>query len=63
LAFPDLYVLFEASIPALRQRKSSDTTRSRRNFEHHLKFIEPQLRYFAMMEQLEPGLVSFREAA
>jgi deoxyadenosine/deoxycytidine kinase len=57
LAFPDLYVLFRASVSTLRQRKSSDTTRSRRNFEHHLKFIEPQQKYFAVMEQLAPGLV------
>lgn len=57
LAFPDLYVLLTASIEALRQRKQSDSERSRRNFEQHLRLIEPQQRYFAAMERLAPGLV------
>ena len=57
LAFPNLYVLFTASVEALRQRKSSDPGRTRRNFEHHLRFIEPQQRYFEVMQQLAPGLV------
>jgi hypothetical protein len=57
LAFPNLYVLFTASVEALRQRQSSDPGRTRRNFEHHLRFIEPQQRYFEVMQQLAPGLV------
>ena len=57
LAFPDFYVLFSASIDALRHRKLSDPVRSRRNFEHHLRFIEPQQKYFAAMERLSPGIV------
>ena len=57
LAFPDLYVLFTASLDALRQRKLNDPERNRRNFEHHLRLVEPQQRYFAALEQLAPGLV------
>ena len=54
---PTFYVLFSASIDALRHRKLSDPVRSRRNFEHHLRFIEPQQKYFAAMERLSPGIV------
>ena len=57
LAFPDLYVLFSASVDALRHRKLNDPTRSRRNFEHHIQFIEPQQKYFAAMDRLAPGIV------
>ena len=57
IAFPDLYVLFTANIEALHQRKLSDPARTRRNFERHLRFIEPQKRYFAAMEEFAPGLV------
>ena len=57
LAFPDLYVLFTASVDALRQRKASDPRRTRRNFERHLRLIEPQRRYFEVMQRLAPGLV------
>jgi thymidylate kinase len=57
IAFPDFYVLFTASIEALHQRKLRDPARSRRNFERHLRFIEPQKKYFAAMEEFAPGLV------
>ena len=57
LAFPDLYVLFSASLETLRHRKHNDPERSRRHFERHLRLVEPQQRYFAAVEQLAPGLV------
>jgi deoxyadenosine/deoxycytidine kinase len=57
LALPDTYFVLESSVEELRARKASDTTRTRRNFEHHLEFIEPQRRYFHALQALEPALV------
>lgn len=61
LAFPDLYVLLRATEAQLRQRRSGDPTRTRRNFEQHLALIEPQRRYFAALNDAAPGRVLFRE--
>jgi thymidylate kinase len=61
LAFPDLYVLLRASEAQLRQRRSGDPTRTRRNFEKHLALIEPQRRYFAALNDAAPGRVLFLE--
>lgn len=57
LAFPDAYFVLECSVEELRARKAGDATRSRRNFEHHLEFIEPQRKYFRTLQALEPTLV------
>jgi thymidylate kinase len=63
LAFPDLYVLLQATEAQLRQRRAGDPTRTRRNFEKHLALIEPQRRYFAALNDAEPGRVLFLETA
>lgn len=62
LSFPDLYVVFGASVEVLRDRKTADPTRQRRGFESHLRFIEPQRRYFETMQRLSPGRVCFLDA-
>lgn len=62
LGFPDLYVLFSADEDALRERKEGDQTRTRRGFETHLQFIEPQRRYFKAMRTFEPEAVQFIDA-
>ncbi len=61
LAFPDLYVLLHAPEAQLRQRRSGDPTRTRRNFDKHLALIEPQHRYFAALHDAAPGQVLFLE--
>jgi hypothetical protein len=63
LAFPDLYVLLQATEAQLRQRRAGDPTRTRRNFEKHLALIEPQRRYFAAVNDAAPGRVLFLETA
>jgi thymidylate kinase len=60
--FPDLYFLFGASPEALRSRKENDPARLRRGFEHHLRFVEPQRRYFEAMRDFAPERVRFHEA-
>ena len=62
IAFPDLYIIFDTNKVELRNRKESDTHRQRRNFEKHLKMIEPQQRYFCAMNRFSPGRVQFLEA-
>ncbi len=62
MEFPDRYVLFGASETALRERKEGDRTRQRRGFEAHLRFIEPQRRYFEGMQRFSPGRVQVLEA-
>lgn len=49
IQFPDLYILFQADENELRQRKEADGSRARRNFEKHLKLIEPQQKYFRFL--------------
>jgi hypothetical protein len=62
IGFPDRYILFGASAPALRARKEGDRTRRRGGFEAHLRFIAPQRRYFEAMQAFSPGRVSFLDA-
>lgn len=62
LSFPDHYVILEANEATLRTRKSVDRARLRRGFETHLRFIEPQRRYFEAMQGFSPDRVSFHNA-
>lgn len=62
LRFPDLYLLFGASVKALGERKQGDPARRRRGFESHLRFIEPQRRYFEAMRRFSPERVRFLDA-
>ena len=58
LAFPDLYVVLVATDAQLRQRRASDPTRTRRNFEKHLRLVEPQRQYFEALRAVAPMRVS-----
>lgn len=62
LGFPDLYFVFGASQIELRKRKENDSRRQRRNFETHLKIIEPQRRYFQAIQEFSPNRVCFLQA-
>lgn len=46
IAFPDLYIIFHVDEKELWIRKEKDQTRQRRNFEKHLKIIEPLKTYY-----------------
>lgn len=50
IRFPDLYIVFRAGEDELRHRKEKDRSRSRRNFEKHLRLIEPQQDYFEFLK-------------
>jgi thymidylate kinase len=62
LGFPDCYVILLAPETELRRRKEKDATRSRRNFENHLKLVQAQVLYFEAMSALAPGRVHFVQA-
>lgn len=57
VGFPDRYFLLHASEEALRRRKADDETRTRRNFESHLRFAEPQRAYFERLRTRRPEMV------
>lgn len=63
LGFPDVYVILSLGVDDLRLRKERDTTRSRRNFETHLRLIEPQREYFESLKARGLEAVQFFESS
>jgi hypothetical protein len=59
LAFPDLSVVLTATESQLRRRRADDATRTRRNFEKHLRLVEPLRRYFSALRAADPPRVLF----
>jgi hypothetical protein len=57
LAFPDLYVVLQATEAQLRARRAGDPTRTRRNHELHLRLAAPQRRYFQALQEADPPRV------
>lgn len=57
LAFPDLYVVLQATEAQLRARRAGDPTRTRRNHEMHLRLAPPQRRYFQALQGADPRRV------
>lgn len=51
ITFPDLYIIFHVDKKELWIRKERDKTRQRRNFEKHLKIIEPLKEYYQFLDQ------------
>ena len=61
LAFPDLYVVLTAPEEELRRRRAGDASRTRRNFEKHLRLVGPLLRYFGALREAAPARVAIIE--
>lgn len=57
LAFPDLYVVLQATESQLRARRAGDPARTRRNHETHLRLAAPQRRYFQALQAADPSRV------
>lgn len=57
LSFPDLYVVLVATEAQLRERREADATRTRRNFEAHLRLLDPLRRYFGALHEANPARV------
>lgn len=62
IGFPDKYIVLHIDQEQLAYRKLHDGTRKRGGFEKHLRFIEPQKRYFGAMNNYYPDYVEFIEA-
>lgn len=62
IGFPDMYVHLSIDEHELRSRKENDRTRRRSNFEKHLRLVEPQERYFQVMNSFSPNKVCFVDA-
>lgn len=62
IEFPNKYFLLEAPNSELKARKDLDVTRSRRNFDNHLKLIKPQKTYFKAMNRMVTNAVEFIES-
>lgn len=50
ISFPDLYIIFFTNLENLKFRKENDLTRQRRNFEKHLRLINPHKKYFNFLK-------------
>ncbi len=61
IAFPDKYFILSVKSDELRKRKTNDASRTRKNFERHLRFIEPQRAYFNFIKSINSDLVKFIE--
>ena len=62
LGFPERYACLFINEDELKRRKDADQTRTRRNFDAHLRLVQAQSRYFAAMSCLAPGMVHQVEA-
>jgi thymidylate kinase len=62
LDFPDYYFCLFTNEDELKRRKEADQTRTRRNFESHLRLAQVQSRYFSALSRLASSMVHQIEA-
>jgi hypothetical protein len=55
----DLMYVSDVDEATLRARRDGDPTRTRRNFERHVKLRDSTLRWYRMIDAIEPGRVIF----
>jgi hypothetical protein len=55
----DLMYVSDVDIATLHARRAGDPTRTRRNFERHVKLRDSLLRWYRVIDALEPGRVVF----
>jgi len=58
-ALADLFLVADPDAATLRAHRDSDVTRTRRNFDRHVRLRGSLLRWYAAIDQLEPGRVVF----
>lgn len=61
IGFPDKYFILTVETDELKKRKIKDASRTRKNFDRHLRFIEPQIAYFNFVKSINNDLVEFIE--
>jgi len=55
----DLIYVSDVDEPTLRKRREADTTRTRRNFERHVKLRDSLIDWYRAIDAIEPGRVVF----
>ena len=58
-ALADVVLVAEVDAGTLRARREADTTRTRRNFEVHVKLRDTTISWYRAIDRLEPGRVVF----
>ena len=58
-ALADVILYADVDEATLRVRRERDTTRTRRNFESHVRLHESSLRWYRAIDALDPGRVIF----
>jgi hypothetical protein len=59
IGFADAYFVKSIDPQSARQQRDADPARSRRNFELHLKLIDPLMRWYRALETVLPGAVTW----
>ncbi len=58
-ALADAFFVSDVDAATLRARRGADPSRTRRNFERHVRLRDSVLRWYAAIDRLEPGRVVF----
>jgi hypothetical protein len=58
-ALADIFLVADIDAGTLRARRAADTTRTRRNFEIHVKLRDSTITWYRAIDALEPGRVVF----
>jgi hypothetical protein len=58
-ALADAFLVSDIDSATLRARRDADATRTRRNFETHVTLRDSLLRWYTVIDTLEPGRVRF----
>jgi hypothetical protein len=59
IGFADAYLVKPIDPRRARQQRDADPTRSRRNFELHVKLLEPLMTWYRALEAVLPGAVTW----
>ena len=58
-ALADLFLVSDVDDATLRARRDADPSRTRRNFERHVRLRDALIRWYSAVDRLEPGRVVF----
>jgi hypothetical protein len=58
-ALADVFLVSDVDLDTLRARREGDPSRTRRNFERHVRLRDTLLRWYGAIDRLEPGRVVF----
>jgi len=59
LGFADVYLVKSIDPERARRQRNADSTRSRRNFELHVRLLQPVMTWYRALETVMPGAVTW----